>query len=117
MSGNVVDLPLELALIRWAVVHRNWHELSGAMPVLTAFLAGWCSRCIGLEKPSVESVLVHSFRAGWNEADSQIVIALAKRQHSINCPNCRQPVEFVPEGENYLCDRCGVLWTRVGGAA
>ncbi len=39
MSGNVVDLPLELALIRWSVVHRNWHELSGAMPVLTAFLA------------------------------------------------------------------------------
>ncbi len=70
----IEDLPLELALIRWSVVHLKWSEMGGGIPVLNAFLSGWCSRCIGLEYPKQDSTLMHSFRAGWYEADSQIAI-------------------------------------------
>ncbi len=68
-------LPLELAMIRWSVVHRKWHDLANDMPEIQAFLAGWCCRCIGTSEPEELGQFKESFRAGWKEADDQIVIA------------------------------------------
>lgn len=67
-------LPLELAFIRWSVVHIQWNEFANDMPCLTAFLAGWCSRCVGLELPEKIGTFQNSFRVGWREADTMIEI-------------------------------------------
>lgn len=68
-------LPLELAFIRWSVVHRGWHEIGGDCPLLLAFLAGWSCRCIGASQPADLGTFRDSFRVGWREADEQITIA------------------------------------------
>lgn len=69
-------LPMELALTRWSVVCRKWHEgASGSAPVLPAFLAGWFCRCIGASEPVQLGEFPDSFRAGWREADDHIAIA------------------------------------------
>lgn len=68
-------LPLELAFIRWSVVHRGWHEIGGDCPLLLAFLAGWSCRCIGASMPEDVGQFRDSFRVGWREADDQITIA------------------------------------------
>ena len=68
-------LPLELAFVRWSVACRRWHELASDMPLLQAFLAGWCCRCIGSTQPLYPGVFKGAFRAGWDEADQQITIA------------------------------------------
>lgn len=73
-SGGLV-LPLELAFIRWSVVHRRWHETANDMPLLQAFLAGWCCRCIGTTPPENVGIFRASFFAGWREADDQVTIA------------------------------------------
>ncbi len=66
---------LDLALIRWAVVCRRWHELSsGSAPVLGAFLAGWFLRDAGAQLPTDCGSARDSLRIGYAEADSQIVI-------------------------------------------
>ena len=66
-------LPLDLALIRWAVVCQSWAELaSGSAPLLSAFLAGWCCRCIGASQPSDLGQFRDSFRVGWREAGQQV---------------------------------------------
>lgn len=72
--GGLV-LPLELAFIRWSVVHRRWHETANDMPLLQAFLAGWCCRCIGTTPPENVGTFRASFFAGWREADDQVTIA------------------------------------------
>lgn len=70
------EITMEMALIRWSVVHQRWSELgSGHMPYLPAFLAGWCCRAIGTSEPSDVGQYRDSFRAGWKEAGEQIVIA------------------------------------------
>jgi hypothetical protein len=73
-TGSIV-LPIELALIRWSVVHRRWHETANDMPLLQAFLAGWCCRCIGATQPEDVGTFRASFFAGWREADDQLAIA------------------------------------------
>lgn len=65
--------PLELAFIRWSVVHRQWHEHSGSMPSIEGFLAGWFCRICEAEEPVVDRFR-DSFRCGWKEAHDQIVI-------------------------------------------
>ena len=68
-------LPMDLALTRWAVVCRQWHELSGgSTPLLGAFLAGWYCRCIGASMPDELGDFKDSFRRGWIEAEQQIEI-------------------------------------------
>lgn len=73
-------LPLDLAFIRWSVVHRGWHEIGGDCPLLLAFLAGWSCRCIGASQPIDLGTFRDSFRVGWREADDQI--AIASRQNA-----------------------------------
>lgn len=73
-------LPLELAFIRWSVVHRGWHEIGGDCPLLLAFLAGWSCRCIGASMPEDVGQFRDSFRVGWREADDQIAIASRQNQ-------------------------------------
>jgi len=69
-------LPIELALIRWSVVSMRWNELSTSnAPLLTAFLAGWCCRCVGATFPDNPRTFRDSFRVGWREAEDQIIIA------------------------------------------
>lgn len=67
---------LDLALIRWSVAHRQWHELANDMPNLGAFLAGWFMRDMGAEMPEREKLgtFCDSFRKGWKECDDMIVI-------------------------------------------
>lgn len=72
---DALVLPLELAFIRWSVVHRRWHEMASDMPLLQAFLAGWCCRCIGTTPPATIGTFRESFLAGWREADDQVIIA------------------------------------------
>lgn len=86
-SGGQTDpnqallLPLDLALIRWSVVCQSWGELSsGHAPLLPAFLAGWCCRCIGADMPVNVGQFKDSFRAGWCEADDQIIIASREKK-------------------------------------
>jgi len=67
-------MPLELALTRWSVVHREWHEIGGDCPLLTAFLAGWCCRSIGASMPDDLGMFRDSFRVGWREADDMMTI-------------------------------------------
>lgn len=71
----------ELALIRWSVVCQSWQSLSaGHIPQLTAFLAGWGCRCLGIPIPTEYHELRDSFRVGWREADSEISIQSAAAQ-------------------------------------
>lgn len=74
-------LPFELALIRWSVVHLQWHETANDMPNLTAFLTGWGARCLGMENTAPPD-FQNSFRRGWREADDQIAIALQRSSFS-----------------------------------
>lgn len=74
-------LPLELAFVRWSVVHRQWHELANDMPLLSAFLAGWNFRCIGLGMPEKLGTFRDSFRVGYREADTMIQI---EKQKNVN---------------------------------
>lgn len=63
---------LDLALTRWSVVSRKWHELSSnSAPVLGAFLAGWYWRDMGNAMPlrSEIGTFCDSFRVGFREAD------------------------------------------------
>jgi hypothetical protein len=32
---------------------------------------------------------------------------------TIDCPICSQKIEYIPEGGNYLCMRCGVMWRKL----
>lgn len=73
-------LPLDIALTRWSVVHRVWHEMANDCPNLGAFLAGWFCRCTGVAKPIKEGACRDSFRAGWKEASEQIGIDLQKQK-------------------------------------
>jgi len=75
VGSDALVLPLELAFIRWSVVHRRWHEMANDMPLLQAFLAGWCCRCIGTTPPGTVGTFRESFFAGWREADDQVTIA------------------------------------------
>ena len=71
----IIDLPIELALIRWSVVHQRWSDFSsGNMPCVKAFLAGWFCRTIEADEPLDKGQYRDSFRAGWVEASEQIVI-------------------------------------------
>ena len=66
---------LTLAIIRYSVVCQRWNVLSaGFNPSLESFLAGWFCRVIGSEKPNDCGRLKDSFNAGWDEADSAVVI-------------------------------------------
>ena len=67
-------LPFELALTRWAVVSHSWLEFGGDTPNITAFLAGWGARCLGLPIPENIPSFPDSFRKGWSEAECFIVI-------------------------------------------
>lgn len=83
MSQNLEDeaatLPLELALIRWAVVCERWHHIANGFPSLQGFLCGWFCRACG-SKPPVEVTLYRdSFNVGWKQAHDQVVIESRKR--------------------------------------
>lgn len=66
---------LDIALTRWAVRCRTWHDMGGDHPQLGAFLAGWFARDCGLPLPHVIPVNVRdSLRIGWKEADDHIAI-------------------------------------------
>lgn len=71
--------PLELAFIRWSVVHMKWHELCGGMPSLEGFMAGWFCRVCEAEPPVMVNRFRDSFQHGWTEAHEQIEI-LSRRQ-------------------------------------
>jgi len=71
---DAVVLPLELALVRWSVVHRRWHDIGGDCPHLQGFLAGWFCREIGAKPPVEVARFRDSFNCGWREADDQIAI-------------------------------------------
>lgn len=30
--------------------------------------------------------------------------------HFIDCPSCATQLQFSPEGKNFPCERCGILW-------
>ena len=93
------NLPIELALIRWSVVHRKWHEMGGDCPYLPAFLAGWMCRAIGAEEPSNLPHFRASFRVGWKEANEQAEInsrSTGIQMNSMPCDDC-------PSRENCDC--------------
>lgn len=71
--------PLELAFIRWSVVHRQWHEFCGGMPSLEGFLAGWFCRVCEAEPPVIVDRFRDSFQCGWKESHDQIVILSRER--------------------------------------
>ena len=66
---------LDLAIIRYAVVSVKWKDLSGDIPYLPAFLAGWFCRAICASEPADVGVFRDSFRVGWRESDAQQAIA------------------------------------------
>lgn len=74
-----MNIDLELALIRWAIVSRQWFELSsGAQPYLPAFLCGWHMRQLDIPLPdSMDGCGTHpdSLRAGYRECDNFIKIS------------------------------------------
>lgn len=75
---------LDIALIRWSVVCRQWDALSSnSAPILGAFLAGWYWRDMGNELPGREQLgtFVDSFRVGWHESDAMITIQQREKKH------------------------------------
>lgn len=79
---------LDMALVRWSVVCCSWRELGGDFPDVGAFLAGWFLRVLGAEMPPKEKLgrCPDSFRVGWREADTQIVIASRSNARSSASP-------------------------------
>lgn len=80
---------LDLALARYAVVHKQWSDLaSGNSPVLGPFLAGWYWRDMGCELPPREQIkdFKDSFGKGWAEADDfvEILSRTAPTTHTID---------------------------------
>lgn len=75
---NVPVPSLDLAFIRWSVVHRQWHDLCGGMPSLEGFLAGWFCRVCEAEPPVIVGRFRDSFQCGWKEAHDQIAILSRK---------------------------------------
>lgn len=65
---------LELALIRWSVVHRSWYEIGAGMPSLEGFLAGWFCRVCEANPPVIVNLYRDSFNCGWREASDQLAI-------------------------------------------
>ena len=73
VTGSAAPLTLEQAIIRYSVVSEKWGEFAaGSAPYLNAFLAGWCSRSIGMTEPSDRNIGRYraSFLSGWNEAET-----------------------------------------------
>lgn len=83
-SVQCLVLPLELALIRWSVVCRQWHEFANDQPLLSAFLAGWCCRSIGASRPEHVGTFRDSFNTGWREADDMVTIKSRQNTNSAN---------------------------------
>ena len=70
-------LPLDRALTRWSVACASWSELAaGSAPLLQAYLAGWMCRCCGTSRPQHEGDFRDSFRRGWADAETEIIIAM-----------------------------------------
>jgi hypothetical protein len=70
---SAAPLTLEQAITRYTVVSEKWGALAADnQPYINAFLAGWCSRGIGMSEPSDKACGIYraSFRAGWREADT-----------------------------------------------
>lgn len=79
-SVDRMVLPLDRALTRWSVACASWSELAaGSAPLLQAYLAGWMCRCCGTSRPQHEGDYRDSFRRGWADAETEIIIA--KRQN------------------------------------
>lgn len=73
----------DLAIIRYAVVHKQWSEIGvGASPELGPFLAGWYWRDMGCDMPAAEQIksFRDSFRKGYAEADAFVEILSRKNQ-------------------------------------
>lgn len=32
--------------------------------------------------------------------------------NTIQCPHCMETLEYSPDGDNWCCERCGILWSR-----
>ena len=99
---------LDLALIRWSVMHRKWHELANDMPCLGAFLAGWFLRDMspkGTQPPPVASFR-NSFRVGWREADSEIAIMEAAKTICTDCEGRGGHARSEVYGGIKLCPTC-----------
>ncbi len=98
-------LPLDLALIRWAVVCQSWADLAaGSAPLLSAFLAGWCCRCIGASQPADLGQFRDSFRVGWREADQQVEIeARQNAEHETQAVASRAPCSCSAAGYDPEC--------------
>lgn len=77
-SEQPVVLPLEVALTRWSVVHRAWHDLGADCPSLHGFLAGWFCRMCEAQPPVLVGLFRDSFNCGWREAHEQIEIESRK---------------------------------------
>ena len=65
---------LELALIRWSVVHIKWNEIGSDMPNIGSFLAGWFDRVCGAEEEPIVERFIDSHRCGWMQACEQMTI-------------------------------------------
>ena len=82
-----MDLGMELAMRRYAVVAQFWATLaSGNPPIPSAFLAGWYCCVIGMPMPHVRDEFRDSFRAGYREAED--TIAIAERQRASEAAQC-----------------------------
>lgn len=75
-------LSLELALIRWSVVHLRLSALKGGPPELRGFLAGWFCREIGATEPEDVGMYRDSWRMGCRKADDQIAIIFRMKDRS-----------------------------------
>lgn len=73
---------LDLALIRWSVVCRQWHDFGGDAPMIGPFLAGWFMRDMKADMPEQLSLgtFRDSFRKGWGECDTQLAILAQQEQ-------------------------------------
>lgn len=73
---------LDLALIRWSVVCKEWGELSsGFYPNLGAFLSGWFWKDMGNELPKELGEFRDSFRKGYQESEFMLEILNRERQN------------------------------------
>jgi|19_taG_2_1085344.scaffolds.fasta_scaffold59180_2 hypothetical protein len=71
VTGSPAPLTLDLAMVRYSVVCERWGDKIGDAPYLTAFIAGWCCRSVGMPWLSNSEIGAYpaSYRAGWAEAD------------------------------------------------
>lgn len=74
-TKTTIDTTLDRAIVAYSVACREAHAfVPGSEPLLIPYLAGWCSRDMGMVELDQQQLGVYrkSWRLGWRDCDAHL---------------------------------------------